>query len=189
MKIEQLQHDLTSIIEDLLEAKPLGENHVLVFGTSTSEIIGQQIGSAGSEEVAIALYETIEGVRQKHGFSVAFQCCEHLNRALVIEREVAERFDWPEVTVVPVPRAGGAMASNAFRKMHDAVVVEAIRADAGIDIGDTFIGMHLKPVAVPVRPRVKQLGEAHVTMAVTRPKLVGGFRAVYERTLLEESCH
>ncbi|WP_146809758.1 MULTISPECIES: TIGR01440 family protein [Aneurinibacillus] len=187
--MEQLRQDISSIMEDLLAAKPLGENHILVFGTSTSEIIGKRIGSAGSEEVAAALYGAIEEVRQEHGFSVAFQCCEHLNRALVIERETAERFGWPEVTVVPVPRAGGAMASHAFRQMRDAVVVETIQADAGIDIGDTFIGMHIKPVAVPIRPRTKQLGEAHVTMAVTRPKLIGGSRAVYERTWPEESCH
>jgi uncharacterized protein (TIGR01440 family) len=188
VEIVQLKQNLTSIIEDLLAVKPLDEKHVLVFGTSTSEIIGKKIGSAGSEEVAAALYEAIDEVKQKHGFSVAFQCCEHLNRALVIERETAERFGWPEVTVVPVPRAGGAMAAHAFRSMKDAVVVESIQADAGIDIGDTFIGMHIKPVAVPVRPRSKELGGAHVTMAVTRPKLIGGSRAVYERTWMEENC-
>ncbi|AMA74570.1 MULTISPECIES: TIGR01440 family protein [Aneurinibacillus] len=184
-----MKQDLTLILEDLLMVRPLGERHVLVFGTSTSEIIGKQIGSAGSEEVAAALYEAIEDTRKKFGFSVAFQCCEHLNRALVVEKETAERFGWSEVTVVPVPKAGGAMAACAFRKMRNAVVVESIQADAGVDIGDTFIGMHLKPVAVPVRPRIRQIGEAHVTMAVTRPKLIGGARAVYERTSLEENCH
>jgi uncharacterized protein (TIGR01440 family) len=188
VSIEHIKQDILSIMDDLLAAKPLNDKHVLVFGTSTSEIIGKRIGSAGSEEVASALYEAIEQVRKRHGFSVAFQCCEHLNRALVVERETAERFGWPEVAVVPVPRAGGAMAAMAFRKMQDAVVVETIQADAGIDIGDTFIGMHLKPVAVPVRPRIKQLGEAHVTMAMTRPKLIGGARAVYERTPAHESC-
>lgn len=188
MEIQQIKQDITTIVEDLLSAKPLGEKHVVVFGTSTSEIIGKRIGSAGSEDVAHTLYASIEEVRQKYGFSVAFQCCEHLNRALVVERETAERFGWSEVMVVPIPRAGGAMAAHVFQQMRDAVVVESIQADAGIDIGDTFIGMHLKPVAVPVRPRIKQVGEAHVTMAVTRPKLIGGARAVYERTPIEESC-
>lgn len=188
MDTQQIKQDINAILEDLLSAMPLGKKHVVVFGTSTSEIIGKRIGSAGSEDVAHALYAAIEEVRQKHGFSVAFQCCEHLNRALVIEREAAERLGWPEVMVVPVPRAGGAMAAHAFRQMRDAVVVESIQADAGIDIGDTFIGMHLKPVAVPVRPRVRQVGEAHVTMAITRPKLIGGARAIYERTPAEESC-
>ncbi|WCN39654.1 TIGR01440 family protein [Aneurinibacillus uraniidurans] len=188
MSVETIREEVATIAFELLQAKPLGVGCVLVIGTSTSEIIGRRIGSAGSQEVAVALYEALEAVRVKHGFALAFQCCEHLNRALVIERETAERFGWPEVTVIPVPTAGGAMAAHAFRAMQDAVVVESIQADAGIDIGDTFIGMHLKPVAVPVRPSVKQVGEAHVTMAVTRPKLIGGVRAVYDRGPLNDSC-
>lgn len=188
MSVETIREEITTVVCDLLRAKALGEKHVLVIGTSTSEIIGHKIGSAGSGEVAAALYEALEAVRMKHGFALAFQCCEHLNRALVIERETAERFNWSEVAVIPAPKAGGSMAAHAFRAMRDAVVVESIQADAGIDIGDTFIGMHLKPVAVPVRPSVKQVGEAHVTMAVTRPKLIGGARAVYEREALNDSC-
>lgn len=188
MNVETIQKEVTTIVEELLRAKPLGEKQVLVIGTSTSEIIGHKIGSAGSQDVAMALYEALEAVRMKHGFALAFQCCEHLNRALVIERETAERYNWAEVAVIPVPKAGGSMAAHAFRAMRDAVVVESIQADAGIDIGDTFIGMHLKPIAVPVRPSVKQVGEAHVTMAVTRPKLIGGVRAVYEREGLNDSC-
>ncbi|WP_047150779.1 TIGR01440 family protein [Aneurinibacillus tyrosinisolvens] len=188
MEINKIKQDAQSIMEDLLQAKPLGGKHVLVIGTSTSEIAGKHIGSAGSGNFAGALYEVFADFSGKFGFSLAFQCCEHLNRALVVERETAERYGWPEVSVVPVPKAGGAMASFAFNRMSDPVIVEEIKADAGIDIGDTFIGMHLKSVVVPVRPRMKQIGEAHVTMAVTRPKLIGGARAVYERTPLEESC-
>jgi uncharacterized protein (TIGR01440 family) len=188
MNIEKLQQDLQSILDDLMEAAPLGEHHVLVIGTSTSEIVGQHIGTSGSAEVAAALYEVYRRTSEQRGFSLAFQCCEHLNRALVVERRTAERRGCPEVAVIPVPKAGGAMASAAYRRMADPVVVEFIQADAGIDIGDTFIGMHLKPVAVPVRPRIKQLGSAHVTMARTRAKLIGGPRAVYELPPEDESC-
>ncbi|WP_027415223.1 TIGR01440 family protein [Aneurinibacillus terranovensis] len=186
--MEKLKQDAQSIVAELLQSAPLGEKHVLVIGTSTSEVIGKQIGTAGSVEVAAALYSIFKEASERHGFALAFQCCEHLNRALVVERTTAERYSWPEVSAVPVPKAGGSMAAGAFQKMNDPVLVEYIQADAGIDIGDTFIGMHLKPVAVPVRPSVKQLGEAHVTMARTRPKLIGGARAVYERSSAEESC-
>ncbi len=176
----QLQKEMKSVIEDLLEKMPLSDRHVLVFGVSTSEVAGKRIGTSGSERIASALFEAIVQVQKEHGFHLAFQCCEHLNRALVVERETAEKFGWPEVSAVPVPGAGGAMAAYAFRHMNDAVLVEQIQADAGIDVGDTLIGMHLKPVAVPVRPERKKVGEAHVTMAKTRPKLIGGARAVYE---------
>ncbi|MBA4495949.1 TIGR01440 family protein [Paenactinomyces guangxiensis] len=176
----QIQSEIKQVIEQLLEAMPLTDKHVLVFGVSTSEVAGRRIGTGGSEEIAAALFEGICEVRQKHGFHLAFQCCEHLNRAVVVERVTAERFGWPEVTAVPIPHAGGAMAAYAFRNLNDPVLVEQIQADAGIDIGDTLIGMHLKPVAVPVRPRCLKVGEAHVTMAKTRPKLIGGARAVYQ---------
>lgn len=118
---------------------------------------------------------------------MAFQCCEHLNRALVVEKELAIRERLEEVSVVPVPQAGGAMAAFAYRHLQDPTVVEFIKADAGIDIGDTFIGMHLKHVAVPVRVSVKTLGEAHVTLAKTRPKLIGGPRAVYDTVETSEN--
>ncbi|WP_211663651.1 TIGR01440 family protein [Lihuaxuella thermophila] len=171
---------MKSVIEELLAEMPLSDKHVLVFGVSTSEVAGKRIGTSGSDRIASALFEAIIQVQRGHGFHLAFQCCEHLNRALVVERETAEKFGWPEVSAVPVPQAGGAMAAYAFRHLKDAVLVEQIQADAGIDIGDTLIGMHLKPVAVPVRPVQKKVGEAHVTMAKTRPKLIGGARAVYE---------
>lgn len=174
-----LQEEIKRVVEDLLEAMPLSEKHVLVFGVSTSEVAGEKIGTSGSDEIASALFQGIAEVQQKYGFHLAFQCCEHLNRALVVERKTAEAFGWPEVTAIPVPHAGGAMAACAFRRLHEPVLVEQIRADAGIDIGDTLIGMHLKPVAIPVRPRQRQVGKAHVTMAKTRPKLIGGARAVY----------
>lgn len=181
--LEKLQQDLRQILRELLTSMPkgLGRGKLLVVGTSTSEILGKKIGTAGSEEVAYAMYQVFKEESQIHGFSLAFQCCEHLNRNLVIDREVAEQHGWPEVLAVPIPHAGGSMAACAFQEKADPVLVEYIQADAGIDIGDTFIGMHLKPVAVPVRPSIKELGAAHVTIARTRPKLIGGPRAVYER--------
>jgi uncharacterized protein (TIGR01440 family) len=175
-----IREEIKNVIENLLEEMPLSDKHILVFGISTSEVLGKKIGSGGSDLIASSLFAGIKEMQQRVGFHLAFQCCEHLNRALVVERQTAERFGWPEVTVIPVPHAGGAMASYAYRHLDDAVIVEQIQADAGIDIGDTLIGMHLKPVAVPVRPKQRQVGEAHVTMAKTRPKLIGGARAVYQ---------
>ncbi|BCU83270.1 UPF0340 protein YwlG [Polycladomyces abyssicola] len=170
---------VVQLVDELVAEKPLDERHLLVVGVSTSEVIGKRIGTAGNDEVARAIFQELMEAQKKYGFHLAFQCCEHLNRALVVRRETMERFQLEEVTVVPVPKAGGAMAAYAYRHLDEAVIVESLRADAGIDIGDTLIGMHLKPVAVPVRPSCRQIGEAHVTMAKTRPKLIGGARAVY----------
>ncbi|WP_018132984.1 TIGR01440 family protein [Effusibacillus pohliae] len=167
------------VIDELQQVARLDADQMLVIGASSSEVIGEKIGSAGSTEVAKAIVEAVLTARNEYGFHVAFQCCEHLNRALVVERATMKAFGLEEVTVVPVPQAGGAVAATAFRSLQDPVLVERIQAHAGIDIGDTLIGMHLRPVAVPVRPTVKSIGQAHVTMARTRPKLIGGARAVY----------
>ena len=88
------------------------------------------------------------------------------------------------VNVVPQPKAGGSFATAAYAAFSDPVAVEHIRADAGMDIGDTLIGMHLKEVAVPVRLSVKTVGEAPLVCARTRPKFIGGCRAVYDEHLL-----
>jgi len=179
MHIDTIKADVQTVVQELLQVSPLNQRHLLVLGVSTSEVMGKHIGSAGSEEVAKAIYDGLIEAQHIHGFHLAFQGCEHINRALVVERETAERFSLEIVTVVPVKKAGGAMATYAYSQMKDPVMVEFIKADAGIDIGDTFIGMHLKHVAVPVRSTIKQIGEAHVTMAKTRPKLIGGARAQY----------
>ncbi|RAL23324.1 TIGR01440 family protein [Thermoflavimicrobium daqui] len=179
MNSEELTHEIYTVIHDLIQAMPLNNRHLLVFGVSTSEVAGQRIGSAGSDEIAQALFHGIKQAQTKFGFQIAFQCCEHLNRAVVVERKTAEYFGYTEVAAIPVPHAGGAMASYAYKHLEQSVLVEEVHADAGIDIGDTLIGMHLKPVAVPVRPSIRQVGAAHVTMAKTRPKLIGGARAVY----------
>ncbi|EGL81806.1 UPF0340 protein [Caldalkalibacillus thermarum TA2.A1] len=180
MKLTSIYAQTRQVLQDLLAQYPLGPKQILVLGVSTSEVLGQKIGTHGSEAVAEAIFNAVEETRQAHGFHVAYQCCEHLNRALVVERNTAELFQLEEVTVIPAPKAGGAMAAYAYRHLADPVMVEHIQAHAGIDIGDTLIGMHLKHVAVPVRGTLKQVGEAHVTMAKTRPKLIGGSRAIYE---------
>ncbi|OYD08200.1 TIGR01440 family protein [Paludifilum halophilum] len=187
VKVRQVRQQVERVIRELLEEIPLTERHLLVVGVSTSEVAGRRIGTSGSDEVAAAVFEGISSQQRKSGCHIAFQCCEHLNRALVVDRGTLDAFGLTEVSAVPVRQAGGAMASYAFRHLRDAVLVEKVFADAGIDIGDTLIGMHLKPVAVPVRPSVKNIGKAHVTMAKTRPKLIGGARAVYVRDCEETS--
>jgi uncharacterized protein (TIGR01440 family) len=180
MELSTLEQQVQTIVTEVTEIAKLSVNKLLLIGCSTSEILGKPIGKASSEEVAAAVYKGISEVQKQHGFSIAFQCCEHLNRAVVIERETQNRLGLEEVTVIPAPGAGGAMANFAYQQFSDPVVVEHIRADAGIDIGDTLIGMHLREVAVPFRPSLRLVGEAHVTAARTRPKLIGGARAAYQ---------
>ncbi len=180
MCLEAIREQAFQVAEDLLEAGNLKPGQVMILGCSTSEVRGKAIGSSGSSDIAKAILDGIEEAVDGTGVCLAVQCCEHLNRCLVVERHVADRYNLTEVTVRPVPNAGGATASTAMQVFDDPVVVESIQAHAGIDIGDTFIGMHLKPVAVPVRLAIDCIGHAHVTVARTRPKLIGGRRAVYE---------
>ena len=166
---------------ELLEAARLNSGKIVVVGCSTSEILGHKIGSASNLDVAEAVMKGIWPLITKNRLHLAVQCCEHLNRAIVIEEECAESYHLDVVHVVPHLKAGGAFATEAFRLFGEAVVVEHIAAHAGLDIGDTFIGMHLKHTVVPVRGSVKEIGLAHVTMARTRPKLIGGERSLYQK--------
>lgn len=186
MDLNQIKEQLQQALDGLLAVARLKPRQILVVGCSTSEVLGKRIGSAGSTEVAAALLEVLIENAERHGIFLAIQCCEHLNRALVVEEECAELYNLEPVTVYPVPKAGGAMAAMAMQMFKNPVVVESVRAHAGIDIGDTFIGMHLRPVAVPVRLPIKSIGHAHLTMARTRPKLIGGERAVYKKDEIEE---
>ncbi len=174
-----LGEQVSQILHELVEAAGLGPGKVLVVGTSTSEVAGKRIGTSGALGVAEELLQAIGEVRAKFGFDTVFQCCEHLNRALVMERSVLERLRLTEVAAVPVPKAGGSMAAAAYRSMKEPCLAEAIEAHAGIDIGETMIGMHLRRVAVPFRPTLRYVGHARVNAAYTRPKLIGGERAVY----------
>ncbi|WP_335871471.1 TIGR01440 family protein [Bacillus sp. 2205SS5-2] len=186
--IQNWRDELHSILQEYQEQANLKPGQIFVVGCSTSEVSGAKIGTAGATEVAVMLYDELNNFARKNDLQLAFQCCEHLNRALVVDRALAEKLDLAEVTVVPARTAGGAMATLAYERAQDAVVVEHIVAHGGIDIGDTFIGMHLKHVAVPIRVTKNQIGSAHVTLARTRPKLVGGIRAVYEKTVENEKC-
>lgn len=177
--LEQVRSQVRASVDELLAVANLERGQVLVVGCSTSEVAGQRIGTAGSDEVARAILEPLWEVTQERGIYLACQGCEHINRALVVQREAAERYGWEPVTVVPVPKAGGAFAARAMRHMPGAVVVEEIRAHAGLDIGLTLIGMHLRKVAVPVRLTTAMIGQARIVAARTRPKLIGGERAVY----------
>lgn len=186
--LEKWEQQLQTILQEFKQQVSFKKDQVLVIGCSTSEVMGQKIGTAGAMDVAEMIFRQLTILTLETGIQLAFQCCEHLNRAIVIERETAEKRGLDEVTVIPVRKAGGAMATYAYEHLQDPVVVEHIKAEAGIDIGDTFIGMHLKHVAVPVRASINTVGSAHITLATTRPKLIGGSRAVYEKTPINESC-
>lgn len=174
-----LARDVELVVRELADVAQLRAGQLLVVGVSTSEVLGQRIGTSGTLETAEAIFAGVHAVRKEIGFYPVFQCCEHLNRALVMEREAAERYGLDLVSAIPAPKAGGSMAAYAYRQLPDACLTESVQAHAGLDIGDTFIGMHLRRVAVPLRPSIKSIGGAHLTMAYTRPKLIGGERAVY----------
>jgi len=168
------------VLEELAEAGSLRRGNAIVVGVSTSEVRGRHIGTAGAETVAAELFDGVGGMSRTLGLDVVWQCCEHLNRALVCERALAEARGWTIVSAVPVAKAGGSMAAYAYKQLQDPCLVEQVQVHAGIDIGETLIGMHLRAVAVPFRPSVRQIGEARVNAAYSRPKLIGGARAVYE---------
>lgn len=178
--LDLMKQQTTQVVTELLQVAKLKPGQILVVGCSTSEVLGAKIGSAGSTDVAQAILSSLRQVCTQQGIYLAVQCCEHLNRALVIEEQAASAYHLNQVMVVPVPKAGGALGAQAMTDFEQPVVVENIQAHAGLDIGSTLIGMHLKAVAVPVRLVQKQIGQAVVIAARTRPKLIGGPRAVYE---------
>ena len=177
---EEITKQANTVVTELLEQAKLKPGSLLVIGCSSSEMVGQRIGKGSSMEAAQAAFKGIYPVLQENGIHLAVQCCEHLNRSLIMEREVAEARGYEMVNVMPQPHAGGSFAVTAWNTFKDPVAVETIVADAGIDIGSTLIGMHLRRVAVPVRTSVKYIGEAVVVCARTRAKYVGGPRAIYQ---------
>ncbi|MFN4070140.1 MAG: TIGR01440 family protein [Thermus caldifontis] len=168
---------------ELLDLFPMPRGSLFVLGGSTSEVLGEKVGTRPSLEVAEAILEGLLPPLLERGVWVAVQGCEHLNRALVVEREAAQAYGLEEVTVFPHPKAGGSLATAAFLRSKDPVMVESLKGQAhgGMDIGGVLIGMHLRPVAVPLRLSLRKIGEALLIAAKTRPKLVGGARAVYTR--------
>ena len=168
---------------ELCEKAGLRRGQILVVGCSSSEIRGERIGSGSSVDAARAVFEGISAALRERGVFLAAQCCEHLNRAVILEKAAADKYGIDIVNVVPQPKAGGSFAATAYSRFADPVVLEEIRADAGLDIGDTLIGMHLKKVAVPVRLEHNAIGMAHIAAARTRPKFIGGERAVYNEAI------
>lgn len=178
----ELINQAEDVTREIVETANLKKGQILVVGCSSSEICGDRMGTNSNPDVAKAVFEGIYNVLKEKGIYLAAQCCEHLNRAIVVEREAVPFSDI--VNVVPKPKAGGSFGTAAYHAFSDPVAVEEIRADAGIDIGGTLIGMHIKKVAVPVKLKNHRIGEAYVSAARTRPKFIGGERAVYDEELM-----
>lgn len=180
---EEITAQAKRAVEELLQAAKLQAGDMFVVGCSSSEIVGEHIGKGSSMEAAEAAFEGIYPLLKERGIWLVSQCCEHLNRALILEREAARHYGYDPVNVQPWAHAGGSFATVTFARLTDPVAVEHVRAAAGMDIGDTFIGMHLRDVAVPVRLSLNAIGQAHLTCARTRPKFIGGDRARYQEAL------
>lgn len=175
-----IREEVREVLDQIFEQVNYDLGDIFVVGCSSSEVQGERIGTTSSEEVGEEIFLALKEYLDEKGVYLAAQCCEHLNRALVIEKKLQREHGFEKVTVVPQPKAGGSFATAAYKNFTEPVVVEFIKADFGLDIGDTFIGMHLKHVAVPLRIEKKQIGNAHITQAMTRPKLIGGERAKYK---------
>lgn len=181
--LENIREQLNHALDEFIERSKIKSGDLVVVGCSSSEVIGDSIGSNSNYEVAEVIFDTIYSRLNEKGIFLAAQCCEHLNRALIIERTVAEKQGLEEVNVIPQPKAGGSFATNAYKKFQNPVAVEHIRADAGMDIGGTLIGMHIKSVVVPLHLSTRFIGDATLICARRRPKFVGGERAVYNQEL------
>ena len=177
-----IKNQCYNVVKEVIELSKLNKGDILVVGCSTSEVEGSKIGTNSNYDTAVEIFSGLQTACNEFGVYLAVQCCEHLNRAIVIERDAVKTEEI--VNVVPQKKAGGSLATVAYSSLNNAVVVESIKANAGIDIGDTFIGMHLKAVAVPLRISVNTIGNAHISCARTRPKFIGGIRAIYNEDLL-----
>ena len=179
--LAQVKEESANAARQLAEAAKLHKGQLVVVGCSTSEVVGHNVGSWSTPEVANAIFEGLNSVFAPMGVYIAAQCCEHLNRALIVEHEAVPNGEI--VNVMPQPKAGSSFATAAYHSFRHPVALEEIKADAGLDIGGTLIGMHLKKVAVPVRLQQNHIGQAIVLAARVRPKFIGGERAIYDETL------
>ena len=182
--MDNITLQVAAAVKELIDKAKLRQGDLLVVGCSSSEIVGSIIGNNSSVDAALAVYEGIYPILKEMGIYLAAQCCEHLNRAIIVEEEYALSHKLEIVNVVPQPKAGGSFATTCYKNFKSPVAVEFIKADAGMDIGQTLIGMHLKAVAVPVRLSMNKIGCANVTFARTRPKCIGGIRAIYDDSLM-----
>ena len=180
-----IYNDAKTAIDELLSKATYKEKDIIIIGCSTSEVMGKMIGTGSSTDAAKAIMDAVLPAIKEKGLYLAVQCCEHLNRAVVVEQECADRYGFTEVNVLPQLHAGGAFSMEAVKRFDSYTMVESIEGKAalGMDIGDTFIGMHMRPVVVPIHTEHRSIGEAHLTMARTRRKFVGGERAVYNEAL------
>lgn len=181
--VESIKEDARQAAIQLVDAAHLRKGQIVVIGCSTSETIGVKIGNWSVPEIGQAIYDGLSEVFDSYGIYIAAQCCEHLNRAIIIEHSAVPNAEI--VNVRPQPKAGGSFATAAYHSFKHPVALEEIKADAGMDIGGTLIGMHLKKVAVPLRLKQNHIGEAYVTFARVRPKFIGGERACYEESLMD----
>lgn len=182
--MKEITEQARQAITELLETARLQPGDIVVVGCSSSEVLGERIGTGSSMDAAGAVMDGILPVLQERGIYLAAQCCEHLNRAIILETAAVRAYGLEPVNVLPQPKAGGSFATTAWQRLQAPVAVERVQAHAGLDIGGTLIGMHLRPVAVPVRLSLKQIGAALLLCARTRPKFIGGCRAVYDETKL-----
>lgn len=179
--VDKIRIDATNAARQLAESAHLKKGQIVAIGCSTSETVGNTVGSHSIPEIGQAIFDGLNSVFEPLGIFIAGQCCEHLNRAIIIERDAIR--DAEIVNVVPQPKAGGSFATACYKSFKEPVAIEHIKADAGIDIGNTLIGMHLKEVAVPLRLKQDHVGKANVVFARTRPKFIGGERACYDELL------
>ena len=179
--LAQVREESANAARQLAEAARLHKGQIVVVGCSTSEVVGHNVGSWTTPEMAGAIFEGLNSVFAPMGVYIAAQCCEHLNRALIVEHEAVPNGEI--VNVMTHPKAGRSFATAAYQNFRHPVALEEIRADAGLDIGGTLIGMHLKKVAVPVRLQQNHIGQAIVLAARVRPKFIGGDRAIYDESL------
>lgn len=181
---ENIKQQTLNVFKELVDKAKLKSGDIIVLGCSTSVVTGSIIGTASSVDCAEAMYSAFYPYLKEKDIFIAAQCCEHLERALVVEREYAEKHNLEIVNVIPVPKAGGSNATTAYKLFESPVVVDGIKADAGVDIGGTLIGMHIRRVAVPLKMINNKIGGASVICARSRPRFVGGERAVYDENLL-----
>ena len=181
MNLETIRQEARAVAEELITTAQMKPGQILVVGCSSSEIHNSKLGTDSSQEIGQAVFEALYACTKEHGLYLAAQCCEHLNRSIVIEREAAKANGYQIVSAIPQLHAGGSWATNCWQRFNDPVLVEEVRAAAGMDIGGTLIGMHLRRVAVPVRLSMDHIGQAILLCARTRPPFIGGSRAVYSQ--------
>ncbi|MBE7054169.1 MAG: TIGR01440 family protein [Ruminococcaceae bacterium] len=184
--IDKIKKELETVVNEIIEVSKIKEGDIFVVGCSSSEVCGSKIGTNSNVDVGKIIFETIYSILNKKNIFLAAQCCEHLNRALVVEKECALKYDFDQVNVVPQPKAGGSFGTSAYNGFENPVLVESInaKAKAGLDIGGTLIGMHIKSVVVPLRVSLNKIGEANIICARSRLKCIGGIRAKYDEDLM-----